>query len=90
MAAITLDASLRAKLNGFNETLDVRDESGATVGHFLPAKTYLELLYAWERSRPLDAAACEQARADHRNGQTMTTAEAVAYLERCAKQGKTP
>lgn len=45
MSRITLDASLRAKLNGLNESLELCDENGETVGHFLPAAAYRSLLY---------------------------------------------
>ena len=45
MSKITLDAPLRAKLNGLNETLEICDEGGETVGHFLPAAVYRKLLY---------------------------------------------
>ena len=37
MSKITLDATLRSKLNGLNESLEICDETGETVGHFLPA-----------------------------------------------------
>ncbi|MBI1830133.1 MAG: hypothetical protein HYR84_01625 [Planctomycetes bacterium] len=45
MSKITLDPTLRAKLNGLKETLEICDESGETVGHFLPADVYRKLLY---------------------------------------------
>jgi hypothetical protein len=45
MSKITLDAMLRARLNGLHEPLEVCDESGQTVGHFMPLKTYRKLLY---------------------------------------------
>jgi hypothetical protein len=45
MSKITLDASLRSKLNGLNEELEVCDESGATVGHYVPAELYRNMLY---------------------------------------------
>ena len=45
MSKITLDPTLRAKLNGLNETLEICDESGETVGHFLPADVYRKMLY---------------------------------------------
>ncbi len=45
MSKITLDSNLRAKLNGLNESLEVCDESGVIVGHFLPASAYRKLLY---------------------------------------------
>jgi hypothetical protein len=44
-----LDEALRAKLNGLSEPLEVRDETGRIVGHFLPAAIYEQLLYAVER-----------------------------------------
>jgi hypothetical protein len=46
MTKLTLDAHLRSKLNGLNEPVEVCDESGQTVGHFLPAQIYAELFYA--------------------------------------------
>ena len=45
MSKITLDAPLRAKLNGLNESLEFCDESGETIGHFLPAAAYRKMLY---------------------------------------------
>ena len=45
MSKVTLDPQLRAKLNGLNEHVEVCDESGHTVGHFLPASLYEELFY---------------------------------------------
>jgi hypothetical protein len=45
MSKITLDPTLRAKLNGLNESLVVCSESGEIVGHFLPADVYRKMLY---------------------------------------------
>ena len=45
MSKITLDPTLRAKLNGLNETLEICDEAGETVGHFLPADVYRKMIY---------------------------------------------
>ncbi len=36
MGNVILDADLRAKLNGLNEPMNIVDESGETVGWFLP------------------------------------------------------
>ncbi|MCI0684244.1 MAG: hypothetical protein L0Y71_19210 [Gemmataceae bacterium] len=44
MSTIILDADLRAKLNGLSERIDVRDEAGDIVGHFLPTEEYYRLL----------------------------------------------
>jgi hypothetical protein len=46
MAKITLDTQMRAKLNGLNEQIEVCDESGITIGHFLPISDYQKLLCA--------------------------------------------
>ena len=45
MSKITLDSTLRSKLNGLNEELEICDESGATVGHYVPAKVYRSMIY---------------------------------------------
>jgi hypothetical protein len=44
MNTITLDADLRAKLNGLNERIDVCDEVGKVVGHFIPSAEFQRLL----------------------------------------------
>jgi hypothetical protein len=46
MGKVTLDPELRAKLNGLDEQIEVCDESGRTLGHYLPADLYEELFYA--------------------------------------------
>jgi hypothetical protein len=46
MGRIILDATLRAKLNGLNEEVEVCDENDETVGVFLPQAQYQKLLYA--------------------------------------------
>jgi hypothetical protein len=46
MSKILLDAELRARLNGLNEEMQVCDEAGRVVGHFLPVDAYRRLLYA--------------------------------------------
>ena len=45
MGRLTLDPDLRTKLNGLNEPMEVCDEAGYTVGHFLPAYLYKDLFY---------------------------------------------
>ena len=47
MSQVTLDNDLRAKLNGLNQHIEVRDEEGNVVGHFLPRALFRELLLAW-------------------------------------------
>lgn len=46
MTKLTLDADLRSKLNGLDEPVEVCDERGQTVGHFLPSPLYDGLFYA--------------------------------------------
>jgi hypothetical protein len=46
MRQIVLDPQLRAKLNGLNKQLEMCDESGKTLGHFVPAELYKKMLYA--------------------------------------------
>ncbi len=49
MSRITLDNDLRAKLNGLNEPMELCDESGETVGVFLPDDEYWKLVLAADR-----------------------------------------
>jgi hypothetical protein len=46
MSKIILDAELRAKLHDLTEHIYLCDETGETVGHFLPASEYRSLVYA--------------------------------------------
>jgi len=54
MTKVTLDNDLRSKLNGLNVPLELCDESGQTVGHFLPEDQYRQLLYAWLNTQVTD------------------------------------
>jgi len=45
MTKLTLDADLRSRLNGLDEPLEVCDEAGRTVGHFLPSEVFDDLFY---------------------------------------------
>lgn len=46
MGRVMLDPYLRSKLSGLAESLEVCDEAGKTVGHFLPSGLFEELFYA--------------------------------------------
>jgi len=47
MKQVTLDPILRSQLNGLSEEqLEILDEKGQTLGHFLPAALYKKMLYA--------------------------------------------
>jgi hypothetical protein len=50
MTKVLIDESLRSKLNGLNEEMELCDESGRTPGHFLPADLFRKLLYAYAES----------------------------------------
>jgi hypothetical protein len=54
MNKITLDDALRSKLNGLNEYLEICDADGRTLGHYLPAEAYRELLVAWSKAHISD------------------------------------
>lgn len=47
MSKVTVDESLRARLNGLNAQVEFCDEAGRTLGHFLPENLYKKLLYAY-------------------------------------------
>ena len=44
MSRVTIDDAIRAKLNGLNEDLELCDENGNILGHFLPQREYLHLM----------------------------------------------
>jgi hypothetical protein len=46
MNKIILDPALREKLNGLDRELELCDETGRTVGHFLPDAQYRKLVLA--------------------------------------------
>ena len=87
MGKITLDPELKKKLNGLNEQVEVCDETGKTVGHFVPAGTYRELVYAWAKAQFSDAE-LEQARREVRSENAYTTKEAIAYVEQLIRDQK--
>jgi len=49
-----LDPQLRSKLNGLNEQLEICDEAGNTLGHFVPEALYRELLVTWSKTHLSD------------------------------------
>jgi hypothetical protein len=92
MGTVTLDDTLRAKLNGLNEHLEVRTPDGVLVGHFLPAEAYRRMQYEWAKAEFAREEAEEAARGvvrrwDGTNGKT--TAQAIAYLEELGEKGAT-
>jgi hypothetical protein len=47
MTHVVLDEHLRTQLNGLTAELDLVDEQGNLLGHFLPKEVYQKLYYAW-------------------------------------------
>jgi hypothetical protein len=83
MIGITLDESLRARLNGLNTIVPVRDEAGAFVGYFVPQETYDTMFEAWANSEVTESE-LGAARQEYREHGGLTTAEAIAYIKRLA------
>jgi hypothetical protein len=54
MTRVVLDDVLRARLKNLDQQLEVCDESGRTLGHFLPAELYHRLLYDWGNAQISD------------------------------------
>jgi hypothetical protein len=55
MNRVLLNPSVRKQLNGLNEPLEICDEGGQTLGHFLPGDLFREWLVAWSRAHLTDA-----------------------------------
>jgi hypothetical protein len=43
--------SLLDKLGSFEKEVELCDDAGKTVGHFLPVRVYQRLLYAWAQAQ---------------------------------------
>ncbi len=54
MNKVILDSELKSKLNGLDEQVEICDETGRTVGHFLPAGLYEQMLLAWAKEHITD------------------------------------
>ena len=50
MSRVMLDPQLRSKLNGLDDQVEICDESGKTLGRFVPESLYRELLLAWAKA----------------------------------------
>jgi hypothetical protein len=47
MNKVIVDAAMRERLSDLDEHLELCDEKGATLGHFLPDGVYKELVRHW-------------------------------------------
>jgi hypothetical protein len=79
MAEIILDDDLRARLNGLESIVKVRDPSGEMVGLFLPNGMYESLFKAWARSE-VPEAELDAASESYRKNGGIDGSEAVAYM----------
>lgn len=86
MNRITLDAELRAKLNGLKDIVEICDEGGKVVGRYLPEAEYLYLVYEILKLQPIDEEETRQIREEMRRDGGMTTAEAIEHLEKVARE----
>jgi hypothetical protein len=50
MHQIILDTSATSKLASLREEAQLCDQAGSTLGHFLPASLYRDMLTAWSKS----------------------------------------
>jgi hypothetical protein len=85
MGKVILDAELRKKFNDGREVVEVYDESGQVVGHYLPHDEYARMVYAmeWAETTPEEL---EAARRDIRENGGVTTADILARLETIRQQ----
>jgi hypothetical protein len=54
MSKLIVDETLREKLNGLNEDIELCDPTGQTLGHFVPTEVYKKLLYTWLKAQITD------------------------------------
>ena len=54
MTKVIADESMRAKLKDFTGPVAVCDDSGQTLGHFLPEDLYRHLIYEWANAQITD------------------------------------
>ncbi len=76
MTRVVVDASLQVKLPQVDSSFEFCDESGRTLGYYVPAPDQLGPLYDWARTEFTDEE-IEQARREPRG---LTTAEVLARL----------
>lgn len=81
MEKITLSPDLLAHIQDAHCQVEVCDESGKTVGFFLPTELHRELLYAWVKSQFSDEEAAA-ARAERKTQPGYNTLDAIAHLNR--------
>ena len=72
MGKVMLDTDLRSRLNGLDQHLEICDEQGKTLGHYLPAEQFDRLLYSLaETQRPPLSEEEIKRRRSQRNGRPL-------------------
>jgi hypothetical protein len=54
MNKVCLDPTLGSQLRGFSSPVEICDEFGQSLGHFLPTPIYRQLLVAWSQAEVSD------------------------------------
>ena len=70
MTKMILTDELRSQLNGLNQSVEVCEPSGQTVGHFVPQGRYLRLVAVWDEKQISDEEL--QRRADAPGGRSLS------------------
>jgi hypothetical protein len=78
MNKVIVDRTLRSKLDNLDVELELCDESGRTLGYFVPADQYDRSLYDWAKAQISDEEL--ERRLQEPGGRT--TAEVLARLGR--------
>ncbi len=84
MHKLVLDKELRVKLNNLDADVEVYDEDGRRVGHFLPEDLYMELMYAWAKTQFTD----EELEAARQEPGGYTTPEALDHIEKVIRSAR--
>jgi len=50
MNKVIVDQGLRSRLNGLDAQVEFCEDTGQTLGYFVPADVYKEMLFAWADS----------------------------------------
>jgi hypothetical protein len=86
MDKLSLDASMREKLNGTDKQVELVDEDGKTLGFYVLAADHARLMTAFENEKSLYKWANAQVSDEElaksmQDNELYTTAEVLAYLE---------
>ena len=85
MSKVIIDQALRSQLTKLSDQAELCDESGRTLGYFLPPEAYLKFLYAQAKTEVTEEE-LEEARQDYKKRGGVTTAEILAHLRSLDRQ----